>query len=68
MLERSGILADGDGGWYYQTVNPALKNESATFEALHVLAKDVGVRGVVFRLVRDDDVLCELYEDKVVFV
>ena len=45
-LERSGILADGDGGWYYQTVNPALKNEGATFEALHVLAKDVGVKGV----------------------
>jgi glycerophosphoryl diester phosphodiesterase len=45
-LERSGILADGDGGWYYQSVNPALKNEGATMEALHVLAKDVGVRGV----------------------
>ena len=45
-LERSGILADGDGGWYYQTINPALKNEGAAFEALHVLAKDVGVRGV----------------------
>ena len=45
-LERSGILADGDGGWYYQTINPALKNEGATFEALHVLAKDVGVKGV----------------------
>ena len=45
-LERSGILADGDGGWYYQTINPALKNEGAAFEALHVLAKDVGVKGV----------------------
>lgn len=45
-LERSGILADGDGGWYYQTINPALKSEGAALEALHVLAKDVGVRGV----------------------
>jgi glycerophosphoryl diester phosphodiesterase len=45
-LERSGILADGDGGWYYQSINPALKNEGATMEALHVLAKDVGIRGI----------------------
>lgn len=45
-LERSGILADGDGGWYYQSINNALKNEGSTFEALHVLARDVGVRGV----------------------
>jgi glycerophosphoryl diester phosphodiesterase len=45
-LERSGILADGDGGWYYQSVNPALKNEGATMEALHVLARDVGIRGI----------------------
>lgn len=45
-LERSGILADGDGGWYYQSINPALRNEGATMEALHVLAKDVGVRGI----------------------
>ena len=45
-LERSGILADGDGGYYYQSINPALKNEGATMEALHVLAKDVGIRGV----------------------
>ena len=45
-LERSGILADGDGGWYYQSINPALKNEGATMETLHVLAKDVGIRGI----------------------
>ena len=45
-LERSGILADGDGGWYYQSINAALKNEGATMEALHVLAKDVGIRGI----------------------
>mgnify|MGYP000392023945 CR=1 FL=1 len=45
-LERSGILADGDGGFYYQSINSALKNEGATLEALHVLAKDVGIRGI----------------------
>jgi glycerophosphoryl diester phosphodiesterase len=46
-LERSGILADGDGGWYYMSINgPALQNEGATMEALHVLAKDVGIRGI----------------------
>ena len=48
-LERSGILADGDGGWYYQSINDVLKtrkNEGATMEALHVLARRVGVLGV----------------------
>ena len=45
-LERSGILADGDGGWYYQSINPALRNEGAAMEVLHVLAKDVGIRGI----------------------
>lgn len=45
-LERSGILADGDGGWYYQSINPALNNEGDTYELLHVLAKDVGIKGI----------------------
>ena len=45
-LERSGILADGDGGWYYQSIQTALDNEGDTMEALNVLANDVGVRGV----------------------
>lgn len=45
-LERSGILADGDGGWYYQTVKPALNNEGDTMEVLHVLANDVGILGI----------------------
>jgi len=45
-LERSGILADGDGGWYYQSINPALRNEGAAMETLHVLAKDVGILGI----------------------
>lgn len=45
-LERSGILADGDGGWYYQTVQGALNKEGDVLETLHVLAKDVGILGV----------------------
>lgn len=45
-LERSGILADGDGGWYYQTINGAFDNEGVTMEALDVLAQDVGIEGI----------------------
>jgi glycerophosphoryl diester phosphodiesterase len=48
-LERSGILADGDGGWYYQSINDVLadrQNEGATLELVHVLAQDVGVEGI----------------------
>lgn len=44
-LERSGLLRSG-GGWYYQSVTPAIDNDGDTFEALHVLARDVGVLGV----------------------
>ena len=44
-LERSGSLENG-GGWYYQTIKPAVKNDSAMYQALHVLAEEVGVRGV----------------------
>lgn len=45
-LERSGILADGDGGFYYIGLNPVLNNEGDTMEVLHVLAQDVGIRGI----------------------
>lgn len=44
-FERAGPLKNG-GGWYYQTVNPALNNDGDMMDALHVLAKDVGVIGV----------------------
>lgn len=44
-LERSGPLAAG-GGWYYQSIAPAIDNEGDVFELLHVLANEVGVRGV----------------------
>lgn len=45
-LERSGILADGGNGFYYQSFDSAVKTEGDMMNALHVLAKDVGVMGV----------------------
>lgn len=44
-FERSGPLQSG-GGWYYQTVNPAINNDGDMMDALHILAKDVGVIGI----------------------
>lgn len=44
-LERSGDLTDG-GGWYYRSITAETTNIGATYEALHVLAQDVGVVGV----------------------
>ncbi|HEY8941256.1 MAG TPA: glycerophosphodiester phosphodiesterase family protein [Cellvibrio sp.] len=44
-FERSGPLKNG-GGWYYQTVNPAINNDGDMMDVLHVLAKDVGVIGI----------------------
>jgi len=48
-LERSGILADGSGGFYYQSVENVLankKNEGVALEALDVLGRQVGIRGI----------------------
>jgi glycerophosphoryl diester phosphodiesterase len=45
-LERSGILADGNNGFYYQTVDPAISREGDVMVVLDVLARDVGVLGV----------------------
>ena len=44
-LERSGPLASG-GGWYFQTVKEAIDDDSDYLQLLHVLAQDVGVKGV----------------------
>lgn len=44
-LERSGSLANG-GGWYYQSIRALTKDDSMTYTLLHVLAQDVGVKGV----------------------
>jgi len=45
-LERSGILADGNNGFYYQTFDTAVSREGDTFRVLDALARDVGVLGV----------------------
>ena len=44
-LERSGPMADG-GGWYYQTINDVINDDSQQLIVLDVLAKQVGVIGV----------------------
>ena len=45
-LERSGILADGGNGFYYQTIDAAISREGDVMRVLDVLAQEVGVRGV----------------------
>jgi glycerophosphoryl diester phosphodiesterase len=45
-LERSGLLADGDNGFYYQTIDAAITREGDVMRVLDVLARDVQVRGV----------------------
>ncbi|MCU0735196.1 MAG: glycerophosphodiester phosphodiesterase [Methylotetracoccus sp.] len=45
-LERSGILADGDNGFYYQTFDAAITREGDVMRVLDVLARDVGIRGI----------------------
>jgi glycerophosphoryl diester phosphodiesterase len=45
-LERSGILADGNNGFYYQTFDSAIKREGDMMKVLDVLAKDVGIIGI----------------------
>ncbi len=44
-LERSGPLSGG-GGWYYQTVKPAIDSDSDVFEVLDALAMKVKIKGV----------------------
>ena len=44
-LERSGPL-DGGGGWYYQSIAPAITSDAAVYQVLDVLAREVGVAGV----------------------
>jgi len=45
-LERSGILADGNNGFYYQTFDTAITREGDLYRVIDVLAKDVGILGV----------------------
>jgi glycerophosphoryl diester phosphodiesterase len=44
-LERSGPLLSG-GGWYHQTITPAINNDGDTYEMLDVLAQRVGILGI----------------------
>ena len=45
-LERSGVLADGNNGFYFQTYDAAIQREGDVFQVLDVLARQVGVLGV----------------------
>lgn len=45
-LERSGVMAIEKGGWYYQSINSVIKNEGDIYEALDVLAREVGIIGL----------------------
>lgn len=45
-LERSGILADGNNGFYYQGIDPAIKTEGDMMQVIDVLAREVGVLGI----------------------
>jgi glycerophosphoryl diester phosphodiesterase len=45
-LERSGPLSAGHNGWYYQTIDPALRNDSDVLRVLDVLARQAHVRAV----------------------
>jgi glycerophosphoryl diester phosphodiesterase len=45
-LERSGILADGNNGFYFQTFDSAITREGDLYRVIDVLAQDVGVLGV----------------------
>jgi glycerophosphoryl diester phosphodiesterase len=44
--ERSGILADGNNGSYYQTIDSAISREGDVLRVLDVLARGVGTIGV----------------------
>lgn len=45
-LERSGILADGNNGFYFQTFDSAVRTEGDLLQAIDVLAREVGVLGI----------------------
>ena len=45
-LERSGVLADGDNGFYYQTFDSAIKREGDMMKVLDVLNRDAGILGI----------------------
>jgi glycerophosphoryl diester phosphodiesterase len=46
LLERSGILADGDNGFYYQTFDSAIRREGDMMKVLDVLGREIGILGI----------------------
>ena len=46
-LERSGVLSEeNSGGFYYQTISSVTNNDGDAYEALDVLAQQVGIIGI----------------------
>jgi glycerophosphoryl diester phosphodiesterase len=45
-VERSGLLADGSNGFYYQGIDSQITREGDVLRVLDVLAREVGVIGV----------------------
>ncbi len=45
-LERSGLLANLNNDFYYQTIQPAVTREGDLMRVIDVLARQVGVRGI----------------------
>jgi glycerophosphoryl diester phosphodiesterase len=45
-IERSGILADGNNGFYYQTIDSVIDREGDMYDMLDVMARDIGVIGI----------------------
>jgi glycerophosphoryl diester phosphodiesterase len=45
-IERSGVLADGGNGFYYQTFDSAIRREGDMMRVIDVLAREVGVLGI----------------------
>jgi len=45
-LERSGILADGNNGFYYQSFDAAIRKEGDMMRVLDVLNRQVGIIGI----------------------
>jgi glycerophosphoryl diester phosphodiesterase len=45
-LERSGVLADGNNGFYYQSFDAAIRRDGDVMQVLDVLAHDVGILGI----------------------
>jgi glycerophosphoryl diester phosphodiesterase len=45
-IERSGILADGNNGFYYQTIDSVIQREGDMMTVLDVLAREVKILGI----------------------